>query len=398
MSSRSGACLALLLVLGVGACVSLDKPKAVATCAGLHNCSNNGVGGAAGLGGAAGSATGEGGSAGGTTGNATGGSTGPSGTGGDRGTGGAATPDAAADHGSGGSAVDASTDVALGGAGGHSGTGGAKTGGTTGTGGSTPGTGGAPGTGGKSGTGGAPGTGGTVGPDAGPDASPLSVGLVAYYNFDSVSGTDVPDLSGKNNTGKLTGGTTGYELVTGKIGKALSLHKAGPGYVSVPVAAFANTTDLTIAAWVNVTTAQSWQRLLDVGIDAKAAQNSQTGTKYMNIVPKNSGTNIGFYITNNGIGSEQSVTGASPNAGTWAHVAVVLSSSGGTLFIDGAQVTTSASLTLRAKDLGSIDYAYIGKSQFTSDPAFDGIVDELRVYNRALSAKEVQDLKSLTTP
>jgi hypothetical protein len=31
---------------------------------------------------------------------------------------------------------------------------------------------------------------------------------------------------------------------------------------------------------------------------------------------------------------------------------------------------------------------------FTSDPAFDGIIDEFRVYNRALSATEVQALKS----
>jgi len=32
------------------------------------------------------------------------------------------------------------------------------------------------------------------------------------------------------------------------------------------------------------------------------------------------------------------------------------------------------------------DYAYLGKSQFSSDPYFDGQIDEFRVYGRALSA------------
>ena len=40
-------------------------------------------------------------------------------------------------------------------------------------------------------------------------SSPNSANLVAYYNFNSVSGTTVADLSGNGNTGSLIGGATG---------------------------------------------------------------------------------------------------------------------------------------------------------------------------------------------
>jgi hypothetical protein len=100
-----------------------------------------------------------------------------------------------------------------------------------------------------------------------------------------------------------------------------------------------------------------------------------------------------FSITTSGYGSEQTLTTTNANTGTWTHVAVVLAAGGGgKLYVNGAQVNANTSLSLRASDLGTIDYAFIGKSQFTADPFFDGSVDEFRVYNRALSATEIQQL------
>ena len=59
--------------------------------------------------------------------------------------------------------------------------------------------------------------------------------------------------------------------------------------------------------------------------------------------------------------------------------AVVLASGQGTLYVDGL-VANGGAISLRPVDLGTIDYAYLGKSQFTSDPYFDGQIDEFRVY------------------
>lgn len=401
--------LALLAGIGLGGCVGLDKPEKVAACAARNNCSDEpGEGGGPGMGG--GTASPSGGSTGViSSGGVGGGGTSVFGTGGQGGSAGGAQVDARGAGGalaSGGMAIDASLDVSIGSGGAVgfdgavSGSGGARdaaleTGGVPGSGGK-PGSGGTA-SGGTTSTGGN-GSGGSTTVDARVflDASPLLTGLVAYYTFDSISNsTDLPDSSSKGNTGKLStdGSGTAYELVTGKVGKALALHRAGLGYVKVPSAVFASATDMTVALWVNVATSQNWQRVLDVGINAKLSQNTQTGTKYFNIVPKNDGSNMLFSITANGYGSEQTLSTANANTGTWTHVAVVLAAgNGGRLYVNGSQVTSNNGLSLRASDLGAIDYAFIGKSQFSSDPSFDGSVDEFRVYNRALSASEVQQL------
>jgi hypothetical protein len=227
---------------------------------------------------------------------------------------------------------------------------------------------------------------------------------VVYYQFESATDKTLTDNSGNKNDGTLSSGPppdggaassgAGWEFVTGKVGKALSLHKAGYGHVRIPPAAFANASELTVAAWVNITTEQSWQRILDVGVTPNpyVSQNQSTGTKYFNIVPKANGTNgnMMFAISSNGFSNEQSVSAPSIPAGTWTHVAIVLPAGGGArLYINGAENAFSASVTLRPSDLGTIDYAFIGKSRFDADPYFDGMVDCFRVYNRALSADEV---------
>ncbi|HEX7508555.1 MAG TPA: LamG-like jellyroll fold domain-containing protein [Polyangia bacterium] len=233
-------------------------------------------------------------------------------------------------------------------------------------------------------------------PDLAPDASTLTSGLLAYYKCESVTGTTLQDSSGKGNHGTMA--AAGYTFATGKVGNALTLTKASSAYVTLPPAMFANVTDITIATWVNVSTSASWARVFDIGVNAKIANNTQTGTKYLNLVPKNSGTNLAFSISKDGYGSEQVLTATTLATGTWKHVAVVLASGQGSLYVDGALVTGPSAIALRPVDLGTIDYAYLGKSQFTSDPYFDGLIDEFRVYGRALSAAEIQALHQFVGP
>ena len=322
--------------------------------------------------------------------------------------------------------MDTPEDVPIPGTGGagtggaSSGTGGAATGGASGgTGGRAAG-GTTSGSGGTSSRGGATGSGGSNAFDVGPDgptdlrtdtveAGPLLSGLVAYYPCEGATGTTLTDMSGLGHHGTLStgatpdgggAGTAGYSFVPGKIGNALALAKAGYGYVSLPASVFANATDITIASWVNVTTSQNWQRVFDVGVNAKIATNTQTGTLYMNLVPKNDSTSLLFSITTNGYANEQKLPATALPVGTWKHVAVVLAAGTSTLYIDGAPATSNPSnaVTLRPKDLGAIDYAYIGKSQFSADPFFDGQIDEFRVYNRALSADEILALFQFKGP
>jgi len=252
---------------------------------------------------------------------------------------------------------------------------------------------------GASGCGSIGGTGGSSTTPTGGTGGSLLTGLVAYYKCDSATGTTLPDSSGNGNNGTLvSSGATGYTFSAGMVGNALTLSGAGQGYVSIPPTVFANATDITIATWVYVTTSQNWQNVLDVGINARLANNTSTGTIYMNLVPKNGGTNLAFAITSNGFNNEQTLTTTALPTGAWKHVAVVLTTGRAILYVNGAQVVASTAVTLRPADLGAIDYAFIGKSQFSADPYFDGSIDEIRVYRRALSAAEVAALTVYSGP
>ena len=239
--------------------------------------------------------------------------------------------------------------------------------------------------------------------DAGPDLL-LANGLVLYYPCDQANGTTLPDESGNGYDGTLvatSSGTPGYGFTGGKIGSSLRLYEAGSGYVSVPVDVFKDAGDITIATWLRVRSFTAFQRIFDLGIDAKLAQNAETGTVYMTFLlddPFSNGEHS-CSSTKDGYGSAQKIA-APANAistNTWKHVAVTLSGGNATLYIDAASIGTRSSM-LAPKDLGAIDYAFIGRSQFTDDPYLDAQIDEFRVYNRALSASEIRTLYQATGP
>ena len=295
--------------------------------------------------------------------------------------------------------IDGGADVPLGGTGG--GTGGtAMTGGVTGNGGAS-GTGGKSGTGGVTSTGGVTGTGGAGTGGAGTGGvigtgGTSTPGLLAYYKCDETTGSTLSDSSGNGNHGTLYGS---YSFGKGKVGNALTLVGSGNGYASLPTKVFAGLHNITIAVWVYVTTSHDWQRVFDTGINAGSDTALATGAKYMNLVPKNAGSDLRLSITVDGFNSEESLHTPSPSTGVWTHVAIVLDEgqSYGSLYIDGSNKYGDAT-AIQPDNLGAIDYAWIGRSQFRNDPYFDGMIDELRVYDRALSAEEIDALFKFTGP
>jgi hypothetical protein len=362
------ALAACLLVAGPLACANRgmqapsDDPEGTAgsgggpavTDAGPDAQAAGGVGGAMGTGGAGGS------SAGGGAGHANTGGAGGTGTGG-TGTGGTGT----GGIGTGG--------VGTGGIGtGGTGTGGIGTGGV-GTGGI--GTGGI-GTGGV-GTGGAGGRANTGGSAGGAGGQSLP-SLFAYYPFDQTAGPTIPDASGNGHDGTLAGTAT---FPAGMIGNALSLPGASGDYVTLPTGFIQTLTSLTITVWVNVHADHTWQRVFDFG----SSQNV-----YMFLTSHAGAANARFAISTSGNGNEQQLNATTLlPAGTWTHVAIVLGTGGGTLYINGAVAATNAALTLRPTDLGATTNNWLGRSQFAVDPYFDGQIDDFRIYATALTAAQI---------
>lgn len=198
--------------------------------------------------------------------------------------------------------------------------------------------------------------------------------VVAKYTFDNTA----EDSSGNNKTAMLNGSAS---YAKGMSGQALMLDGSG-GYASLPEGIVSNLNDFTISAWINARKADTWTRVFDFG----------TGTdKYM-FLTLNAGSYPRFAITTGGNDSEQTIDGTSAfPTGTWHHVAVTLSGTSGTLYIDGSAAASNANMTLTPLSLGSTNQNYIGKSQW-SDPYLDGSVDDFRIYSRALSPSEIRSL------
>ncbi|MGH7976339.1 MAG: LamG-like jellyroll fold domain-containing protein [Limisphaerales bacterium] len=139
----------------------------------------------------------------------------------------------------------------------------------------------------------------------------------------------------------------------------------------------------TIAAWVKWNGGAEWQRIFDFG----------TGTsQYLFLTPAASSGNMRFAITTNGNGAEQQINApfALPS-NSWCHVAVTLDGTKGLLYLDGQPVATNLNLTIRPWQLLTTSN-YVGKSQFPADPTFNGRIDSLRIFGRALSASEIRDM------
>jgi hypothetical protein len=65
------------------------------------------------------------------------------------------------------------------------------------------------------------------------------------------------------------------------------------------------------------------------------------------------------------------------------------------MYIDGVVVATSSGMTLHLSDIGATANNWLGRSQFTTDPYFDGTMDDFRIYKRALLQSEIVALMAL---
>jgi hypothetical protein len=212
-------------------------------------------------------------------------------------------------------------------------------------------------------------------------ADPGMNGLAALYAFEN----NVQDSSGKGLHGTANGEPA---YVSGPAGMGMALAFDGTNdYVDLPIGTLISSLNsATLAAWVNYPNiGNAWQRIFDFGTGA---------TVYMFMSPDNGATNgLRFAITTAGNSGEQLVTCPSDFPSGWHHVAVVIDSDTMTLTLyqDGTLVD-SAATTVLPKDLGVTTQNWLGRSQFAADPYLNGVLDDFRIFDRALSEGEVRYL------
>ncbi len=197
--------------------------------------------------------------------------------------------------------------------------------------------------------------------------------LVAAYSFDAGSGTTLADVSGRGHTGTIAGATWS---ATGKNGGALSFDGVNDWVTVADTAALDLTTGMTLEAWVQPTSANRWRTV---------ALKEQTGNLVYALYGNNSGQRASANVLLGGSEAEARSASQLP-ANVWTHLAATYDGAAVRLYVNGA---LSGSTTAAGSLPASAGPFRIGGNAIW-DEFFSGQLDDLRLYNRALSLTEVQ--------
>jgi len=199
-------------------------------------------------------------------------------------------------------------------------------------------------------------------------------GLVAYWSFDEGSGQTAYDASGNGNNGTLTNGP---KWTKGKSGSALQFDGTDD-YVEVSDDESLDITDaITIEAWVKAESANfgtDWIR-------------SIIKKDYAYILRIEEGTNkLSFHVWTNNTADSQCEVSLSWTTGEWYHVVGTYDGSYQRIYRN-SQVVQTKELT------GTIDTStknFLIGGITTGAEQLHGLIDEVRIYNRALSEEEIR--------
>jgi hypothetical protein len=205
--------------------------------------------------------------------------------------------------------------------------------------------------------------------------------VVARYGFDG----NTNDNSVNANHPIITSGTPAF--MAGKYGSALGLDGTSQ-YTMLPANMLASVTNFTFACWVNWDGGAAWQRIFDFGNDT---------TQYMFLTPNSGSGTLRFAITTNGGGAEQILETSPLPVGQWRHVAVTRNGNIARLYTNGVVAVSRTNLVTITPASINPALNYLGKSQWP-DPLFNGRLDELFIYNYALSDIEISRLAANQPP
>jgi hypothetical protein len=212
--------------------------------------------------------------------------------------------------------------------------------------------------------------------------------LVAWWKFDDGSGTTAVDSSGNGNTLSVVNGVS---WVAGKIGGAISANGTNQ-YATEPAINLSATNTVPVAFWAN--------RIYSTNVESVMLESS---TNY-----NFSTTGFGFFPDDTQCrGIQAAVHGnagystncyAQPSSGVWHHLAIIYDKTQpGTaqtaLYIDGVLQTPISNFNNTAQNTNSFGNNPLYLFSRAGSQFFNGgQMDNLRIYNRALSATEIQQL------
>jgi hypothetical protein len=197
-------------------------------------------------------------------------------------------------------------------------------------------------------------------------------GLVAAYGFEAASGTTAADSSGKGNTGTISGATTS---ASGKFGRALSFDGVNDIVNVADSSSLDLTAGMTLEAWVRPD-GTSWRTVL-----LKERPNGLAYALY-----GSTDNNRPSVEARTSVNFESRGPAALPTL-TWSHLAATYDGSTLRLYVNGVQVSSVPRSGVSSIEVGT-GALRIGGNTIWGE-YFRGLIDEVRIYNRALSAAEI---------
>lgn len=195
-------------------------------------------------------------------------------------------------------------------------------------------------------------------------------GLVGWWKFDEASG-NAADSSGYANTGTPTGTTI---VSNCKRGGCRSFNGTSD-FIDVGTN-LTVTSDVTVSYWAYLSSISGYRMAM--------TRTSGTGGDW-EIAMSANGNSEPYYGRN---GSTIFPTNYGITTNRWLHFTLTIDSvAGAKIYINGTSVATSVEVTSFRNANGTL---YIGKR--SDGYYFNGLLDDIRVYNRALTAVEVMDL------
>lgn len=212
------------------------------------------------------------------------------------------------------------------------------------------------------------------------NTTPNADGIYARYTFSEVvDGKIVDDINGNNGT-LMNGATIANDTDRGSV---LALDGTDQ-YVHLPNAITKGVKTFTIAAWYKWTEPddRSWSRVWDIGID--------TNDNFF-MTPRSGSNTIRFATKLSEWGTAEDVfDGPEPIVNEWVHVAAVMGN-GKTAFYLNGELVDEYGVDHTPDGLGDSDQNFLGKAQYP-DPYFMGYIDDVTLYNKALSAADIKNL------
>ncbi len=198
--------------------------------------------------------------------------------------------------------------------------------------------------------------------------------LLGWWKFDESEGKTASDSSGGGHDGTVQG-KTAWQPAGGKIGGAIDLQAAG--YVDIPdEAAFDASKQITVACWVNIRNVPyAWAGIVTKGDASWRLSTVDRGRK------------AHFSITD---WQKTFMNGKKDiPAGQWRHITAVYDGSQMRIYVDGL---LDSALAWTGGILNNDQPVFIGENAELRGRYFDGLIDDVRIYDYALSDGEIAAL------